>query len=157
MALVLGGKAPPVVALEAQARQVENARSGSKGRLRRGVLVAVGVVSVGLGVIGVVVPVLPTTPFLLLAAACFLRSSERLHRWLLGNQVFGEYLRRYRNGEGLPLVSKVATLVLLWATLAVSAFAAVPSRLWWLRIILLLVGVGVTVHVLRIKTRRRQA
>jgi hypothetical protein len=71
--------------------------------------------------------------------------------------LFGGYLRRYRNGEGLPLVSKGVTLVLLWATLAVSAFAAVPDRLWWLRIILLLVGVGVTVHILRIKTRRRQA
>jgi len=108
-------------------------------------------------VVGVLVPVLPTTPFLLLAAASFLRSSERLHRWLLGNRVFGEYLRRYHNGEGLPLASKVTTLVVLWASLAVSAFAAVPDRLWWLRIILLLVGAGVTVHILRIKTRRRQA
>lgn len=110
---------------------------------------------VGLGVVGVLVPLLPTTPFLLLASACFLRSSDRLHRWLLGNRIFGDYLRRYRNGEGLPLSSKVTTLVLLWASLGASAFWAVPGRLWWVKLLLLGVGIGVTVHILRIKTRRQ--
>ena len=128
--------------------------SGSRGGLRRGLLVAAGLVCFGLGVVGIVVPILPTTPFLLLAAACFLRSSDRLHRWLLGNRVFGEYIRRYRNGEGLRLAAKATTLVLLWATLAFSALAAVPARLWWVRLILLAVGAGVTVHILRIRTRK---
>lgn len=123
-------------------------------RLRRGLLLVAGVMAVGLGVVGVVVPMLPTTPFLLLAAACFLRSSERMYRWLLANPVFGEHLRRYRAGEGLPLASKVATVVLLWATLALSAFVAVPPRLWWVRVILAAVGIGVTTHLLRIKTRK---
>jgi len=138
----------------APTRPAEGARACSRGGLRRGLLVAVGVVCVGLGVIGVVVPVLPTTPFLLLAAACFLRSSDRLHRWLLGNRVFGEYLRRYRDGEGLPWVSKITTLVLLWATLAVSAIVTVPEHLWWVRLLMLVMGIGVTIHILRIKTRR---
>ena len=97
---------------------------------------------------------LPTTPFLLLAAACYVRSSERLHRWLFTNRLFGEYLRRYRDGEGLPLASKIATLALLWISLGASAALAVPERLWWVRAFLLLVGAGVTIHVLRIKTRR---
>jgi hypothetical protein len=119
------------------------------------VLVAAGVLFVGLGLVGVFVPVLPTTPFLLLAAACFARSSDRLHRWLLENRVFGEYLRRYRNGEGIPLASKVTTLVLLWATLGLSALVAVPPRLWWVRLVLLAVGLGVTTHILRIKTSRQ--
>ncbi len=122
---------------------------------RRVLLLAAGVVCVGLGVVGVLVPLLPTTPFLLLASACFLRSSDRLHRWLLGNRIFGDYLRRYRNGEGLPLSSKVTTLVLLWASLGASAFWAVPGRLWWVKLLLLGVGIGVTVHILRIKTRRQ--
>jgi uncharacterized membrane protein YbaN (DUF454 family) len=124
------------------------------GRLRRVLLIVAGVMSVGLGVVGAFVPVLPTTPFLLLAAACFTRSSPRLHQWLLGNRILGEYLRRYRSGEGLPLASKLMTLLVLWAALATSAFVAVPTRLWWARILLLAVGVGVTIHILRIRTRR---
>lgn len=120
--------------------------------MRRGLLIVAGLVCVGLGVVGIVVPILPTTPFFLLAAACFLRSSDRLYRWLLGNRVFGEYIRRCRNGEGVPLAAKVATLLLLWATLAFSALAAVPARLWWVRLILLAVGAGVTIHILRIRT-----
>ncbi len=123
-------------------------------RARRVLLISAGALFVGLGVVGVVLPLLPTTPFLLLAAACFVRSSARLHRWLLGNRVFGDYLRRYRDGEGLPLASKLTTLVLLWGTLAVSALAAAPPRLWWVRLLLLAVGGGVTVHILRIKTQK---
>lgn len=122
-------------------------------RARRWLLVAAGAVCVALGVVGAFVPVLPTTPFLLLAAACWVRSSERLHRWLFTNRLFGEYLRRYRDGEGLPLGSKIATLALLWISLGASALLAVPPRLWWVRALLAAVGIGVTIHVLRIRTR----
>lgn len=139
---------PPIAARDARGA------GALRTRLTKGLLMAAGLVSVGLGVLGVVLPVLPTTPFLLLAAACFVRSSERLHRWLLENRVFGEYLRRYRAGEGLPLASKITTLVLLWTTLAISAFVGVPPRLWWVRLLLFLVGAGVTLHIVRIKTRR---
>ncbi len=124
------------------------------GALLRGVLVAAGSLAIGLGVLGLFLPVLPTTPFLLLAAACYARSSTRLHRWLYSNRVFGEYLRRYRAGEGIPLASKAMILALLWGSLAASALYALPARLLWLKILLGLVGVGVTVHILRIKTRR---
>jgi hypothetical protein len=123
--------------------------------MRQGLLVGAGVASVGLGILGIFVPVLPTTPFLLLAAACFVRSSDRLYRWLLGNRLFGKYIRRYREGAGVPLTSKAVTVALLWATLAASAFLAVPPRLWWARLLLLLVGIGVTIHVARIPTARR--
>lgn len=125
-----------------------------RGHLVRGLLLLAGVLCVGLGLLGVVVPVLPTTPFLLLAAACFVRSSERMHRWLLQNRLFGEYLRRYRSGEGLPLASKISTLVLLWASLGASAFFAVPAHLGWIRLLLLAIGLGVTRHILKIPTRQ---
>jgi uncharacterized membrane protein YbaN (DUF454 family) len=69
--------------------------------------------------------------------------------------VFGEYIRRYLSGEGLPLATKVVTLSLLWLSLGASAFLAVPERLWWVRLLLLAVGIGVTTHLLRIKTSRR--
>jgi uncharacterized protein len=115
---------------------------------------AAGCAFVVLATIGVVVPVLPTTPFLLLAAACFFRSSGRMHRWLLGNRLFGEYLRRYRDGEGMSVSAKVTTLVLLWATLAASLFWAAPDATAWTRIALVVVGLGVTLFVVRIKTHR---
>ncbi|WGK70210.1 YbaN family protein [Candidatus Haliotispira prima] len=121
-------------------------------RLRRGLLIAGGILSVGMAVIGAILPLLPTTPFLLLAAACFVRSSPRLHHWLFHNRLFGGHLRRYVNGEGLAPVSKIVILVILWGTLAVSAFLMLPSRLWWVKLLLLAVGIGVTIHILMLKT-----
>jgi hypothetical protein len=123
--------------------------------LRRALLVLVGLLSVGLGVLGIFLPLLPTTPFLLLAAACFARSSPRLSRWLHGNRWFGAFLCRYRRGEGMPRHAKILTLILLWGSLAASAWLAVPGQWWPLRIVLLLVGVGVTVHLLCIRTYRQ--
>ncbi len=123
------------------------------GRLRQGVLILLGLLSVGLGVLGVFLPLLPTTPFLLLAAACFARSSVRLNHWLHSNRLFGEYLRRYRNGEGMPLRAKWVTLILLWASLTASAVYAVSAQHWPVWILLAAVGIGVTLHILRIKTR----
>lgn len=116
-------------------------------------LIAVGWISVSLGLIGAVLPLLPTTPFLLLAAACFARSSPRFYHWLHTNPFFGEYLRRYRSGEGIPLRAKIMTISLLWLTLATSAFWVVPAHYWYVRLGLALLGLAVTFHLLRIRTR----
>jgi len=118
-------------------------------------LLAAGLASLALGFLGVVVPILPTTPFLLLAAACFLRSSERMHRWLLRNPWLSGYLLRYQAGEGMSVRAKALTLTLLWTTLALSAFLAVPARLWWVRLLLAGIGAGVTAFILRIRPRRQ--
>lgn len=127
---------------------------GAPRRIQRALLLGAGLLFVGLGLIGVLVPMLPTTPFLLLAAACFARSSDKMHRWLLENRLFGEYIRRYRAGEGLPLASKLIAISLLWATLGPSVFLVMPAHLWWARGIMLAIGAGVTIHLLRIRTRR---
>lgn len=99
-------------------------------------------------------PLLPTTPLLIAAAACYVRSSDRLHRLMYTNRLFGSYLRDYRAGKGMPMASKVATLALLWLSIGTSAVVAVPPSLWWVRLLLLAIGAGVTVHVARIGTRR---
>jgi uncharacterized membrane protein YbaN (DUF454 family) len=112
-----------------------------------------GLFFVGLGVMGIFLPLLPTTPFLLLAAACFLRSSSRLYAWLVGNKIFGEYLRRYWSGEGMSRGSKFWTLAFLWAGLGISAFLFVPERLEWVRWLLLAIGAGVTTHILKLPTK----
>lgn len=125
-----------------------------RSRLGRGLLIAAGTLCVALGLIGIVVPLLPTTPFLLLAAACYIRSSDRLYQWLHTNRLFGEYLRRYRDGEGIPLATKITAISVLWLSLGSSGWLFIPDRLAWVRFLLVAIGVAVTVHLLRIPTRR---
>jgi hypothetical protein len=122
----------------------------NKARTYKWFLITVGIVSVGLGLLGVLVPVLPTTPFLLLAAGCFMRSSQRLYDWLIHHKWFGEYIRNYREYGAIPLHAKVVTLVLLWSVIGTTALFAVT--LWWVRVLLGVVAVGVTSHLLHLKT-----
>lgn len=120
--------------------------------LKRTLLVACGTLSVALGVIGIFFPVLPTTPFLLLAAVCYARSSERFYHWLLTNRWLGEYIRNYREGKGIPLKQKVLTIALLWLSIGYAALFVAP--LWWVKLILFGIATGVTIHLLRTKTYR---
>ena len=121
----------------------------------RHLLTAAGVVCIALALIGIVLPLLPTTPFLLLAAACFARSSPRLDDWLHHNRLFGPYLRAYRAGHGIPLRAKISIIALLWISIAFSAILAVPDRLWAMRLVLVMTGLLVSIHVLRVKTYKQ--
>lgn len=118
--------------------------------LKRALLIIAGTLCVALGVLGMFLPVLPTTPFLLLAATCYARSSERFYRWLLANRWCGKYIRNYREGKGIPLRQKVLTILLLWLTIGSTAWLAISQ--WWVRWILLGIAVGITIHLLKIKT-----
>jgi hypothetical protein len=118
--------------------------------LMRALLIAIGTLAVALAIVGMFIPILPTTPFLLLAAACYARSSDRFLNWLLHNRWFGAYIRNYREGRGMPRLTKILTLSALWATLILSGTFAVSA--WWLRLVLGAVGAGVTIHLLRIPT-----
>ena len=121
-----------------------------KATLHKWLLVAVGTLAVGLAVVGIFIPVLPTTPFLLLAAACFMRSSNRLYNWLIHHKWFGEYVRHYREYRAITLREKVLTLVVLWVGISTTAIFAVT--LWWVRALLAAIAVGVTLHVTHIRT-----
>ncbi len=113
-------------------------------------LIAVGVCALVLGGIGVVVPLLPTTPFLLLAAACFIRSSDRLYSWLIHQRWVGGYIRNYRDHRAMTLRAKVIVLTLLWGVIGCSALTATDS--WWMRLLLATVAAGVTLHLVYLKT-----
>jgi hypothetical protein len=119
---------------------------------RKWLLITIGMVAVGLGIIGIFLPLLPTTPFLLLAAACFIRSSDRLYQWLIRNRWFGSYIRNYQEHRAIPLRAKVIALILLWTTMTYSAFGLINH--WALQVLLLLIAAVVTAYLLRLKTMR---
>lgn len=114
------------------------------------ILLAAGFVCVALAVAGAILPLLPTTPFVLLAGWCFARSSPRVHLWLLKHRWLGPYLRNWQDGRGLTAQAKRRALVLLWLSLALSAWLA--QQAGWLRLLLLIPGVGATWYLLRCKT-----
>lgn len=113
--------------------------------------IVTGSIAFVLGMVGLLLPVVPTSPFLLLTAFCYARGSERFYLWLITNPHFGEYIRALRNGEGIPLRIKVYAIVMLWATLGSTIVFIVP--LWTVKLILTLVGLGVTVYIAQLPTK----
>jgi uncharacterized protein len=118
--------------------------------VKRVMLIIIGTAAVAMGIIGIFLPVLPTTPFLLLAAACYAASSRRFYSWLVTNPLFGEHIKNYREGRGMSLKVKIGTLSMMWAMMGLSIFFCVT----WLPLKLLLLGIAaaVSVHVMMIKT-----
>ena len=119
---------------------------------RKAVLIFAGTMCVGLGVLGMFLPLMPTTVFLLLAAYCYSRSSERFHDWLLTNRFLGKYLSSYRSGVGISVRQKISTITLLWISIGISSWLLAAS--FWATLLLLAIAIGVTVHLLWIKTYR---
>lgn len=118
--------------------------------LKRVLLVIVGTAAVIVGIVGIFVPVLPTTPLLLLAATCYAASSKRFYSWLMSNRLFGAHLKNYREGRGMSAKVKMGTLSLMWASMGLSIYFIVESLP--VKLLLLGIAVAVTVHVLKIKT-----
>ncbi len=113
---------------------------------------ALGVFFVSLGAIGIVLPLVPTTPFLLLAAGCFARGSPRAYRWLMENRYFGAYLKNYREGRGISRKGKIVSLTFLYLVLGTSAYLSHAGPL--IIAVLFIVAVAVTVHILMMRTIR---
>ena len=117
--------------------------------VRRRLLLSAGVLAVGLGIVGILLPLLPTTPFLLLAAACFARSSDRHYQWLTSHGWLGARIRNYHEQKATTRGVKVVTLTLLWGSIGYAAIAVADG--WVLRAALLCVAAAVTLHVARLK------
>ena len=123
-----------------------------RSSVARALLVLAGCLAVVLGGLGAFLPLLPTTPFLLLAAACFMRSSERLHRWLCEHRWFGAYIQRYQRGEGIPRRARQIALLMAWTSISLTAvtfWVNGQGHLLWLPVV---AGVLATFFILRIKT-----
>jgi len=114
----------------------------------RWILLASGLLATALGVLGIFLPVLPTVPFLLLALACFARSSERFYGWLLNHAHFGPIIRPYLDGRGMTSASKVKAITLLWASILLSTFYLLETV--WIRGLLLFICCSVTLYLLKL-------
>jgi uncharacterized membrane protein YbaN (DUF454 family) len=121
-----------------------------KTRIKKSLFVISGTICVCIGALGIVLPVLPTTPFLLLAATCYMRGSERMHKWLLNNRWFGRYIKNYREGKGISAKAKVFSISTLWITICLSVLFIdiLPMQM-----ALLLIGMAVSIHlIIRVPT-----
>ena len=143
---------------EKASRRAKLKEKGQK--LKRALWFIAGTICLVLGAIGIVLPILPTTPFLLAAAACYYKSSPRMHKWLLNNKWFGEYIRNYKEGRGLPLKTKITASAVLWLTIGISTVFVLnrllPEALVFpMQVIMIAVAVAVSVHILRLPTYRK--
>jgi uncharacterized protein len=124
-----------------------------KSQIKKIILVLIGMLSLLLGIVGIVIPLLPTTPFLLLTTACFMRSSERLYLWLINHKWFGEYICNYREHKAIPLSTKIIAISFLWLSILYSIFFIVDSI--YLHLLLVVIAITVSVHILHFKTLKR--
>lgn len=111
-----------------------------------------GILLVAIGVIGIFLPLLPTTIFLILASACFIKGSPKANEWLRNHKILGVYIKNYQDKTGLSIKAKVFNITLLWIMILSSAFFFTEELL--IRLLLLAIAIGVTIHLLMIKTKK---
>ena len=122
--------------------------------MKKYIYLPIGILALACGLIGLFVPLLPTTPFLLLAATLFVRSSPRAYAWLLGHRHLGPYIRRFREERAIPLRTKITAITLLWLTSLHCFFFVLQHPL--LKILMASVAIGVTIYLLSFKTASRK-
>jgi uncharacterized membrane protein YbaN (DUF454 family) len=120
-------------------------------KIKNLIFFVLGFICLGLGAFGVAVPVLPTTPFVLLAAICFSIANKKTYEWLKKNPVFGPYIENYRTRQGIKMPLKIGSIAFLWAGLIISMILVKATLVY---VVLGLVGIGVSTHILLIKTKR---
>jgi len=121
----------------------------------RVILVLLGTSFVIIGIIGIFLPILPTTPFMLLAAGCYARSSKRFYNWIMNNKVFGPIIREWRQYRSIPRRAKTSALIIMPTTFAISIIFFVP--IFWVQIMLMMLCITMLFFILRIPVRELDA
>ena len=111
-----------------------------------------GFILVGIGVLGIFLPLLPTAIFLIMASACFMKSSPKAAAWLKNNKWIGGYVRNYIDKTGLTITSKITHIVILWISIGLSAYFVAENNV--IRILLLVIAIAVSIHLIMIKTAK---
>ncbi|CAL7873234.1 DUF454 domain-containing protein [Fusobacterium necrophorum subsp. funduliforme] len=120
--------------------------------VKRNILLGIAWISLILGGIGIFLPLLPTTPFILLSAFCFQKSSERFHQWILNSPIFGKYIRDYQEQKGITLKNKIVAITFMALGMSFSAYK-VPNT--YMRISLAVIFIAVSYHIWKIKTLKK--
>lgn len=118
--------------------------------MKKIILLIIGVITMSLGFVGIFLPVFPTTPFLLVALACFVNSSAKMHRFILENKYLGPYVKDYTSGNGIPMKAKWRAVSLIWITIGFSAIFVLDK--WSLRILILSIATLVSIYIFTRKT-----
>lgn len=118
------------------------------------ILIIIGTISLAIGIIGIIVPGLPTTTFLLISSACYIRSSEKMYKWLINHRILGKFIRDYRLYKAMPLKSKVIALISMWTMITTSILFFIESDI--IKIIVFLCGVVGTVIILSVRTLTKE-
>lgn len=116
--------------------------------------IILGSLSLGLGVLGIFLPLLPTTPLLLLAAALYLKGSPQLYEWLINHPRLGEYIRNFREYRAIPLRAKIVSVALLWLTIGYCILSVVDEW-WWAQLLMAILAVAITWHILSFATLKK--
>lgn len=122
--------------------------------MKKILLTIIGTISLVLGIIGIILPILPTTPFLLLSLACYMKSSKRLYDFVLLNKYLGPYVKDYVSGKGIPLKAKKKAIILLWVTMGISVVFVVDKI--HLRLMLLTIAIIVSTYIWTRKEEQRE-
>ena len=122
--------------------------------MKKTILIILGSASLGLGVIGIFLPILPTTPFLLLSAGIYAKCSDKLYCRLMNHKVFGEYIRNFKEEKAIPLHGKISAVSMLWVFMLYSIFFIVNEK-WYLQVLLGCIATAVTIHILSYKTKKK--
>ncbi len=119
--------------------------------MKKKLLILWGSLSLFLGLLGIALPLLPTTPFLLLSATCYFRGSDKLYCWLMAHPTLGPYIQNFREEKAISIRVKVISVSLVWITLLYCIFFVVS--LLWLKLLLLLLAIAISWHILSYATR----
>ena len=123
-----------------------------KIKLHRYAYFSAGILMVAIGIIGIFLPLLPTTIFLILASACFVKSSPKANEWLRNHKILGVYIKNYQDKSGLTLRSKIFSVAFLWISISISGLLLTNE--FYIRMILLAIAIGVSIHLISVKTKK---
>ena len=124
------------------------------GSLKKVIYLTVGSISLAAGLVGVFLPIIPTTPFILLSAWCFFRSSERLFQWVVSNETLGPTIQNYHEGKGITKNTKIRAIVMMWLAITLSVYFFVNNI--YLTALLYIIAIGVSVYLYRLPTVKVQ-
>jgi len=112
------------------------------------VWLSMGMIFTGLGMVGIIVPGLPTTIFMILAAGCFFRSSTKMYHWVVGHPLFGDQVLRFRKGEGMPKKAKYLSIVTMWTFIMFAVFIGLPDSPAWIKYFIVFFGATGTLYII---------